>query len=173
MASMAIFAWRAVLRRSCERASPCQARPWDGFAALAISLVPSWRVESAGNRTQAITLWRGCACESKQIRIIVSVGLNTLTAISRTSIGVEGAAEALRMPWRATYAHSNALASVCNLAFMAGGERYVQRETLKSFGLSRGRCSTPGCRSVTGIGKVAEHDLFPGLEQPALREKTP
>lgn len=44
----------------------------------------------------------------------------------------------------------DALAGVPTRLDMAGGERYVQRETLKSFGLSRGRCSTPGYRSATG-----------------------
>ena len=58
-------------------------------------------------------------------------------------------------------AHGNALASVCNPTNMAGGERYVQRATLKSFDLSRGRFRPPGCRSVTDVGKRFQMKRFP------------
>lgn len=38
------------------------------------------------------------------------------------------------------------------LAILAGGERSVQRETLKAFGLSHSRLLTPGCRADPGAG---------------------
>lgn len=61
----------------------------------------------------------------------------------------------------------SALAGVPTRQDMAGGERYVQRETLKSFGLSRGRCSTPGYPSDTDDGNHPEiGSVSAGLEQP-------
>ena len=81
---------------------------------------------------------------------MVFAGVETLTAIGRTSIGVDGAAEALGA-LAGTNARCNALAGVCNPTFMAGGERYVQSESLKSFDLSRGRFPTPGCRSRRSV----------------------
>lgn len=44
-----------------------------------------------------------------------------------------GFLDACGAPWRAS-----------NSAFMAGGGRYVQRETLKAFGLSSRQVFTPG-----------------------------
>ena len=91
-----------------------------------------------------------------------SVGLETLTAISRKpTIGVVGAAEAQVSLGGLSVCHGSALAGVPNLANMAGGERYVQRATLKSFGLSRGRFLAPGYRSATGIGNGRDIPTFP------------
>lgn len=47
---------------------------------------------------------------------------------------------------------------------MAGGERAVQRETLKAFGLSHGRFAPPGYRSVT--------DEMPAVQKPVRTVRT-
>lgn len=50
----------------------------------------------------------------------------------------------LCVPWKRLSGRSNS-------TNMAGGERYVQRATLKSFDLSRGRFSPPGCWSDSSL----------------------
>lgn len=91
---------------------------------------------------------------------MVFAGLATRTAIGRTTIGVVGAAEALEA-LAGFDAHRYALAGVPTRLNMAGGERYVQRETLKSFGLSRGRLLTPGFQSATDVAAVNRRQRRP------------
>lgn len=43
---------------------------------------------------------------------------------------------------------------------------------LKTFGLSRGRCSTPGLRSATGRATLLEQSYAAGLEQPVQTART-
>lgn len=63
----------------------------------------------------------------------VSVGFRTRTAIAASPL-----ARCLPLA-RKGGEHLDALAGDPHSVFMAGGGCYVQRETLKAFGLSRGR----------------------------------
>ena len=81
----------------------------------------------------------------------VSVGLETRTSDKQTTIGVVGTAEALGSLGGLQRA-AQRLGGRRNSAVMAGGERYVQSESLKSFGLSRCQVSNPRLRRRLPLG---------------------
>lgn len=75
---------------------------------------------------------------------------------------------------------TNALGGAFTLAILAGVERAVQRETLKTFGLSLGKFSPPGCQSATGEGRekpfprvkaMTKHDMGQFLLPPVRRDQ--
>lgn len=86
-------------------------------------------------------------------RLIVSVGFETRTEIDMHTVGAVPHVE-----------NVGALASAPNPSFMAGGDRHVQRETVKALCQSLGWFRTPG--------RQVRHLAAPGLRKPSTESTT-